>query len=176
MVRLCGPCACSTAPWSHSTSTWRRGMLWCATAPRTRPQRPRSLCTCKPLQSLLHQKLRKRFLSQLLLPFCVQVKQQLRRKKMGNTWGKPNVSGVLMVFSHAGNSSAFWMSTDDDIFVSGQSHGRGGRESCCIVSQLYCNVTAVTVITKVNRKHRWGPFRGQISCFFFNLSFFQVCP
>lgn len=46
-AQLCGPCACSTAPWSHSTSTWLRGTLWCATAPRTRPPRPRSPCTCE---------------------------------------------------------------------------------------------------------------------------------
>lgn len=51
MVPLCGPCACSTAPWSHSTSTWPRETLWCATAPKTKPQRPKSLCTCKPSAS-----------------------------------------------------------------------------------------------------------------------------
>lgn len=51
MVLLCGPCACSTAPWSHSTSTWPRETLWCATAPKTKLQRPKSPCTCKPLAS-----------------------------------------------------------------------------------------------------------------------------
>lgn len=51
MVLLCGPCACSTAPWSHSTSTWPRETLWCATAPKMKLQRPKSLCTCKPSAS-----------------------------------------------------------------------------------------------------------------------------
>ena len=48
MAQPWGPYACSTAPWSHSTSTWPRATPWCATAPRTKPPRPRSPCTCKP--------------------------------------------------------------------------------------------------------------------------------
>lgn len=63
---------------------------------------------------------------------------------MGNTCGKPKVVGFLLVLSHDENSSAFCVRTDNVIFVSGQSHGRGGGESCC--SQLCCNITVTVVI------------------------------
>lgn len=42
-----GPCACSTALWSHSTSTCRTATLSCATAPRTRLPKLRRACTCE---------------------------------------------------------------------------------------------------------------------------------
>lgn len=146
MVRLCGPCACSTAPWSHSTSTWPRGTRWCATAPRTRPQRPKSLCTCKPRQILLHQayidlsklKLRKCFFFSTSTSFFFKLKWSSynREKKWGTLLENPFSWFVIDAFSCW---VAFWMSADNVIFVSGQSHGRGGEShavvSCIVILQ-----------------------------------------